>query len=111
MKTLRLATTPSDAEARRLGLEGKHEFDLVTVDDDVADELIRRRWADTPEPQPRPRGAAPASHREEDEAPNLVAMTRDDLLAHADKHKVPGVGPTMTKDQIIKAIEKAQKPQ
>jgi hypothetical protein len=47
------------------------------------------------------RGAQPAAE------PDLDGMTKDELKAHADAHKVDGVTLAMTKDEMLRAIKKA----
>lgn len=132
MKKLKLLLNIGKRDAQRLGLQETLAGKSVSVAADVADEMLRRGWAtepdrDAPAPHAAPTtsatlppaqpqgppvgpGPGPSPNPPAPPAPDLDAMTKDELKAHADRLKIDGVTLAMTKDEMIKVIKKAGKP-
>jgi DnaJ-domain-containing protein 1 len=107
---LRLLLNIGKDDARRLELDRTLAGEVVSVKQEVADELLRNCWATEASASDEVRERADVKATPSGSAalePAFDSMTKEDLKAYADEHKVPGVHPSMTKDDMVRAIRKA----
>lgn len=116
-KTLTLVLNIGTKDAQALGLKETLAGKTVTVDDKVADELLSRAWATeagktTLDRSARPHSSAEAAPGEgqpiegaDAEDVDLDTLTKAELVAHAEKIGVEGITQSMSKAEMIQAIE------
>lgn len=110
MKTLKLTLNIGVKDARRLNLEKTLEGQTVSVEKEVADELLRNGWAVEPTAKvevPGVPGVPGAPAPAPADIPDFDAMTKEDLKAFADDYGVPNVTMAMSKDDMVRALKKA----
>lgn len=118
MKTLRLLLNIGKRDAQRLGLKETLAGKSVTVEPDAADEMVRRGWAVEPDRDRDHDHDAPALEAVPTTSATLAPskptppeeMTIEELRAHAEALKIPGLAPSASKDEILKALKKVDKP-
>lgn len=118
MPRLKLLLNLGKPDAARLGIDfaEAREGKVVTVDDEVGNELLTKGWAADPNDERFKAAAAapavaatPAAPQVAPPPPDFDAMTKEELKAFADDKKVEGINMAMHKDEMVRLLKRQVK--
>jgi hypothetical protein len=112
MPRLKLTTNIGSRDAVRFNLDVAKaiEGNLVNVEKDAADEMLRRGWA-TADVSAKAISVTTAEVDDEDgdAGPDFDAMTKEELKEFADENEIAGVNMAMSKADMTAAVKKGFK--